>query len=172
MARTFRFGSNWKRDLGTFLEFPFFRDLGTHLIPFFYILVQLFYIIIHLFYILVHLFYILVHFFISSFIFLYPRSFFYILVHFLYHHSYFFLPPHIIYVNIHLLSISISIYYLCPHPLIIYIRFHFLYQPTSIFTASIIVQSFPLKYLKFYFSLSLDILLSLYLSHHNYSLFP
>lgn len=145
MARTFRFGSNWKRDLGTFLEFPFFRDWGTHLIPFF---ISSFIFFISLFI-----------FFISSFI-------------FLYHHSYFFLPPHIIYVNIHLLSISISIYYLCPHPLIIYIRFHFLYQPTSIFTASIIVQSFPLKYLKFYFSLSLDILLSLYLSHHNYSLFP
>ena len=150
MARTFRFGSNWKRDLGTFLEFPFFRDLGTHLIPFFYILVQLFYIIIHLFYILVHLFYILVHFFISSFIFLYPRSFF--------------ISSFIFF--------SASTYYLCQHQLTIYIRFHFLYQPTSIFTASIIVQSFPLKYLKFYFSLSLDILLSLYLSHHNYSLFP
>lgn len=120
MARTFRFGSNWKRDLGTFLEFPFFRDLGTHLIPFFYILVQLFYIIIHLFYILVHLFYILVHFFISSFI-------FYIIIH--------------IFFCLHILSMSTSTYYLYPFPSIIYVRIHLLSISAFIFYINLHLSS-------------------------------
>ena len=147
MARTFRFGSNWKRDLGTFLEFPFFRDLGTHLIPFFYILVQLFYIIIHLFYILVHLFYILVHFFISSFIFLYPRSFFISSFIFFSASTYYLCQhPLTIYIHFHLLSMSASTYYLYPLSFFIstYIYLHRIYH-CAIFSLEIFeILFFPI----------------------------